>query len=242
MRQPTKVNENEFNQDLEEASEYPLAADVFETSLIFSDLRRRGEQIAENQIERGLGLWRMCRLVKVSPSEMRPRFTLTGHETFTSFIADPEIDISERTAHMIKSIAETYVVRYGFSPSEIAVSGLWKLDRIRSYIDQNNLARERVLEHLTALSAISRRDAIEYIRGLNTYGEEPQEIDADAETAVPARPNSWKRLAIDWSQPEEVIHKTVISALLNELLAVRPEWNDSPLVRDVVRVLRGERP
>jgi len=80
-------------------------------------------------------------------------YTKLGYPTFEAYLADPDVDISRRTAYMLKGIYETFVIRLEVQPLHLLEAGTSKLAMIRPVVDEQSVS-----EWLPMAQALSRSD------------------------------------------------------------------------------------
>ena len=73
--------------------------------------------------------------------------------TFSAFLADPEINLSETVAYRNINVYKKYVIELGLKLEDIQHLDLMKLDRIKSVVDKKN-----VEEWLAKIDTLSRSD------------------------------------------------------------------------------------
>lgn len=85
--------------------------------------------------------------------EEKKQYKTLGHDTFESYLADPEVDISRTVAFRLKGIYETYVKGLKSPAAGLFEAGNMKLDVMRPYVD-----RENVSEWISKAGSLSRSD------------------------------------------------------------------------------------
>ena len=80
------------------------------------------------------------------------RWEMLGYNSFAAYLADPDVDISPRTAYRIIRVHKM-AIRYSILPSAAIEVGSTKLDMLASHVNEENLE-----ELLNKASALSRKD------------------------------------------------------------------------------------
>lgn len=73
--------------------------------------------------------------------------------TFSAFLADPEINLSETVAYRNINVYKKYIIELGLKVKDIQHLDLMKLDRIKGVVDKKN-----VQEWLSTIATLSRSD------------------------------------------------------------------------------------
>jgi len=92
-----------------------------------------------------------------------------GYRSFGEYLADPEVNLTERTAYRLKAVYEKFVQELGWSPSALLPAGVSKLEMIRPYVDNQNAG-----EMIALASELSRSD-LEIELGRRFRGEREPE-------------------------------------------------------------------
>lgn len=71
--------------------------------------------------------------------EDKKQYKDLGHDTFESYLADPDVDIARRTAYMLIGVYDTYVNKYASASDALLKAGYTKLDVIRPHVDESNV-------------------------------------------------------------------------------------------------------
>lgn len=91
--------------------------------------------------------------------EKEGHYQALGHPTFEAYLADPDVDISRRTAFRIKGVYKKYVVDLKVPPVALTSAGPAKLDVIRPHVTEEN-----VDAWVARAAALSRADLRERVR------------------------------------------------------------------------------
>jgi|TARA_R100000501_G_C2608726_1_gene103849 hypothetical protein len=77
----------------------------------------------------------------------------TNDITFSAFLADPEINLSETVAYRNINVYKKYVIKFGLKIEDIQHLDLMKLDRIKAVVNKTNIK-----EWLEKIETLSRSD------------------------------------------------------------------------------------
>jgi hypothetical protein len=96
------------------------------------------------------------------------------HPSFNSYLADPEVDLTRRTAYRLKGVYEHYIIKLGWTGDTVALveAGIAKLDILRPLTTKENV-EEKVYE----AAALSRSDLL----ALRDGTEPLDDLDPDTE-------------------------------------------------------------
>ena len=96
-------------------------------------------------------------------------YTTLGYASFNSYLADPDVDISPRTAYRLKAVYKKYILEMSLPPEAVASIGYTKLSMIAPQVDKDN-----VDEWIAKAETLSRADIIKELKdGDPNYNEPP---------------------------------------------------------------------
>jgi len=132
------------------------ANDAHARHLRLVDLRNMGETIF---LELGRELFEF---------ERDKCYQVLGYASFNSYLADPDIDISPRTAYRLKSVYKKYILDLALPPATLVGAGYTKLSMISSQVDEDN-----VDAWLVKAGTLSRADIIKELKDNDANYQEP---------------------------------------------------------------------
>ncbi len=99
--------------------------------------------------------------------ESKKQYKDLGHDTFESYLADPDVDIGRRMAFMLKGVYQTFVLNLKVQPAALLPAGTDKLELLRPHVTEEN-----VTEWLDKAAALSRSDLRREIAGAFPVGQQ----------------------------------------------------------------------
>ena len=95
-------------------------------------------------------------------------YAALGYASFNSYLADPDVDISPRTAYRLKAVYSKYILEMSLPPEAVAGIGYTKLSMISSQVTSDNAE-----EWLVKAGTLSRSDIIRELKDNDVNYQEP---------------------------------------------------------------------
>ena len=128
------------------SSPLPLALD----NLVIADAWAQHQRIVQHRIRIEDAFLQLGK--ELAEFDEMHRWDDLGYSSFAAYLADPDVDISPRTAYRIIRVHEM-TIRFSILPPVAIDVGSTKLDMLASHVNEENLE-----ELLNKASALSRKD------------------------------------------------------------------------------------
>ena len=163
------------------------------------------------------------------------------HPTLESYLADPDVDIAQRTAFQLMGVYHRYIIGLQLRPSQLLTAGYSKLDMLRPYMTPDN-----VEEWVDCAATLSRSDL--KIEIAKAFKKKPKELPSGIYRIIYADPPwQYSDKLIEGYGAAEHHYSTMSIAELCEMGSALKErmgsdavlflWATSPMLDDAFTVI-----